>query len=810
MRDENENGKIYRIVIDSAQLLAGISKPILEHPAIVIPHLNDPYFICIRKFLAETDLNITTPQLMRIAPPRTNDSALMDEVIKNYGKSPKKIREFNQCRLYLRVIYISDLANGAGTAIHPHALSNNYRDYVGQTKWTFPRQEMPPHKSWKTWKQVIRSIYLRSKTGRLTDLRLTRPLGAWTNDGHTQWKWLVSPTERLAYKRDATDELDAFPMIRNKLQSRTPSMHLEYGNELPTDVMPATVIQTSESTTLSYYEPPQYGLRRNQRTTGHELPIVNCTYRIRFKEVDTSNCDAWAKALLQNAKLLAHVQETTARQRMLLTKTTLAVHVTQSGKEMGFGWAMAVDQTILATGSGTMPKGIERTTQRQSGLAGIYAGIHTARSIVHGTWTSHDPELNIVCTHKGTADYMTRICQRTYKQRAPLHDLFTPTKRILHALQRRRVTVKHIETSEDNELEQTVAKATTMAQQHWNREEAYDSPEQSPCTQTMATLCHKGIAISKNYERIIRLAVHKPQHMEYTREKFGWTNETYENINWEAFAFVTGRLNINRRTRQSKFNHRWLPIGSRRKIIDNLAPEKCPCCDEPDEETHDHILTCQAASRHDVRTEFLESYGRLLEKLKAPNLMRTVILTSIDEWNKDQSYTCPITQDIRRDRALHEAIRAQNEIGWDQFQRGYIAKSFQYCYNNHCHDRPMNDYESNKWTILTINAVFEHFEQQWEKRNQAIHGHDDASQKAAERQHLLRTVRALYRLKDKLEPHDQRLLHRQEERYATYRPSEILLWIRTVQPTILRLLDITTLPDDDPNNDDPPPSDTPG
>ena len=85
--------------------------------------------------------------------------------------------------------------------------------------------------------------------------------------------------------------------------------------------------------------------------------------------------------------------------------------------------------------------------------------------------------------------------------------------------------------------------------------------------------------------------------------------------------------------------------------------------------------------------------------------MRSVILTSIKEWSKDTKYTGPITQDIRRDRALHEAKRAQNEIEWDQFLHGYIAKSFQHCYNNHRHDRPMNDYESNKWTILTIKAV---------------------------------------------------------------------------------------------------------
>ena len=91
-----------------------------------------------------------------------------------------------------------------------------------------------------------------------------------------------------------------------------------------------------------------------------------------------------------------------------------------------------------------------------------------------------------------------------------------------------------------------MAEAMTMSQKHWSREEAYDSLAPSPCTQTPATLCYKGSAISRSYEKIIRMAVHKPQHMEYARGKFGWSNETYKNINWEAFGFVTRRLNINK------------------------------------------------------------------------------------------------------------------------------------------------------------------------------------------------------------------------------------------------------------------------
>ena len=79
--------------------------------------------------------------------------------------------------------------------------------------------------------------------------------------------------------------------------------------------------------------------------------------------------------------------------------------------------------------------------------------------------------------------------------------------------------------------------------------------------------------------------------------------------------------------------------------------------------------------------------------------------------------------------------------------------------------------------------------------NNGRHGHDDESQRTAKRQQLLRTVRALYSLKNQLEPRDRQLLHRPEERYAYARPTETRIWNNIVQPTIFGLLDITKLPD---------------
>ena len=97
---------------------------------------------------------------------------------------------------------------------------------------------------------------------------------------------------------------------------------------------------------------------------------------------------------------------------------------------------------------------------------------------------------------------MKTICQPGYQQRALLHELYTPTQRILQALQSRRVTARHVDINKElAPTDQAMAEALTIPQQHWSNQDAYNSNTPSACTKTPATLCYKGIAISRKYEK---------------------------------------------------------------------------------------------------------------------------------------------------------------------------------------------------------------------------------------------------------------------------------------------------------------------
>jgi hypothetical protein len=61
-RQQDKNGKMYRIILDFGQLLARVHYPILQHPTPKLPHIKDTLIATICQFLADSQLNIVYPK----------------------------------------------------------------------------------------------------------------------------------------------------------------------------------------------------------------------------------------------------------------------------------------------------------------------------------------------------------------------------------------------------------------------------------------------------------------------------------------------------------------------------------------------------------------------------------------------------------------------------------------------------------------------------------------------------------------------------------------------------------------------------
>jgi hypothetical protein len=93
LQQQAENRKMYKMILEYSQLLAGVQYPILQNPKPCLPHINNP---TIRQFLAESDLSISIPGLYTPQHLRENNCNIMGEQMK-MEKSPIAIQRVNQC-----------------------------------------------------------------------------------------------------------------------------------------------------------------------------------------------------------------------------------------------------------------------------------------------------------------------------------------------------------------------------------------------------------------------------------------------------------------------------------------------------------------------------------------------------------------------------------------------------------------------------------------------------------------------------------------------------------------------------------------
>jgi hypothetical protein len=84
----------------------------------------------------------------------------------------------NRCRVFLRVLFLSDICSADGTTIlHTIRKGERPTDRISTLEWPF--QPHPPRSDWLHWERSLAALEKRGK--------LLQPLGLWVAHGHQEW-----------------------------------------------------------------------------------------------------------------------------------------------------------------------------------------------------------------------------------------------------------------------------------------------------------------------------------------------------------------------------------------------------------------------------------------------------------------------------------------------------------------------------------------------------------------------------------------------------------------------------------------------
>jgi len=202
------------------------------------------------------------------------------------------------------------------------------------------------------------------------------------------------------------------------------------------------------------------------------------------------------------------------------------------------------------------------------------------------------------------------------------------------------------------------------------------------------------------------------QMKSYCMEKYGWTSEVYDSVNWHSIKTVRAKLQRSGKMQTCKIMHGWLPVMHMRQYIEGNS--QCPGCNCKDE-TMAHLFRCKNREARRTREECLEKLLKVGKKKRIPQHIMEAICHVIKAETEGNS---PI---IRRTfpPQVVTAIKQQVRIGTSLMLRGFLATGWMTAMRDAGVKKPerqMNKLQQMIWETWCKPI--------WSTRNRILHGPD--------------------------------------------------------------------------------------
>ena len=153
--------------------------------------------------------------------------------------------------------------------------------------------------------------------------------------------------------------------------------------------------------------------------------------------------------------------------------------------------------------------------------------------------------------------------------------------------------------------------------------------------------------------------------------KYGWTETTFEVIDWVEHYKQLRRYSLQKRVTLIKYLHGWLATNQRKYREGALHTKLCPLCGH--EEHKSHMFVCTNEQFGDVRKGLWNRLIRELSKSTDTGFFHVFYGGMVTVLGED-----PPTDPTKRDwpKSLQEAYEVQDTIGWDQVLAGRIYRKW--------------------------------------------------------------------------------------------------------------------------------------
>ena len=780
-------GKLLRVAMSWFQQQIGTSIPFLEEVHTPLPHLESKWVRSLRSFLSSIDASIRIDNA-RIKPlQRNHDFYIMDAIIKANQFTLAEIRRLNYCRLYLQALTASDLTETTGRTLDTSKLNGHPSRMSSMTIGEVIYQERPADAEWKLWKRANRLWSYHDNT-------MVKPLGMWffnCHQLHQQHQSYMSAGDVL-WTRHGTNYVKCreYPRSPTQLYFRYGETHTECAwEDLPDDSLPAE----------AQYKGRGLWRQLGRVTAFDPVPTPN---PVTFPQY-VSTLEAWEIELLEHTCFFADP-------RAISVALEHGIRAVSDGSEWyrtqgSFGWAMSDDVGHrVATGTGParsqtpysyrsesygmlsllcfLKRLAEFTNQWEPWRGTVATDSQSLIDTLHGkTYTNADPYgILSPATSSATVILDPLIAE---------WDIIFSIQTLLREMPG--LSLIHVRGHQDKKtpyhrlplLAQLNVDADELAGDYQRDKGAY-RPDVLLTTWTGAHLQTPTGTITAHYASALRhLATYRPL-WKVLQTKHKWTDTVMRQINWKAHGTMM-KKQIARKTHLVKALHGFLPTNKFLHKRGEYSRRLCPAC-RACVEDRDHVMQCEHTSRTEWKETTIQVVSKLCKKLGTRPILQALLETAIHEW-----ITCPpatrlLIRPHRHPDELTQLICQQNLIGWHHMFSGRFSQLWADLQDTyHAREKQPDDPKQRtgqRWQVLINSCLLDQWFEVWKQRNQEVHGHDAHTRDMAARAEVERRLRALYAVKEQMEPSVQVLFYNTVESHFVHTLIHNQNWLAIHEP----------------------------
>ena len=756
VRSGSDLGDYFKILLSHAQQWAGIATPVLEECNIPLPHLPPSVVTHVREFLACINGRLVLPDIWTPQKAYRKYDLLLMEVVPSW-LTPTQLVRFNNCRLYLRALTISDLSSTYGDTIEPAYLSGALR-VESWLRW--PDIAKPPPAHWAIFRKGIFSAFAPAFKGRgrlPRRIPLAHPLGPWLPARHHKlhrW-WIQDRKDRIIEIAPESGQLQqykkhAFRLGYQRIRRRP--------RRLPPDAVPVAVHVTDLVRPINHTAPRPAPPTR--KPTSLRALIDNLPEHLRraLGEITIPE-DEFSSLAYQ-------------------VSTGRAILVSDGSVKRGQGssaWRIAFRRSARqcdAHAAAPCDGDPSTMSSYRAELNGLLGGLIFTTLLLryHQFPIPEDGTFEVHCDNTSAIEALTP--NKIHGIRTTLAAEFDLVNEIHLCLTNASLSVKpcHVAGHQDREVEFNSlpfpAQCNVLCDEAAG-EFLHDPPVMFDPQPTAlcfpsnpATLFLDDRVVTSDIAQQIRLAHRGRILRDFTIEKESkrdpmWSISTWHLIDFPARFTAYRRESPGIKRRLIKLQYRWLPVGTRQfDAVTTPQITNCPCCPSP--ETHEHLFQCQAAmSLANYRLQ-LTLLRRFLQSTHILPIVWTVFSQELSfamGFGEEPTYSLP--NDLTG-RTLEVAVDEQRRIGWLNTFKGWLSTHWGHAMQPYYSQRFPDEKKHNAmvFQIRLIRGLWRFFDGIWTQRNCLVHDSDSASKT----RDLDTQIRQLYRRRNHLVSNADRAL----------------------------------------------------